>query len=209
MIALLTRSGVRPSVCPTSPVDQQQQRRAAGLLLSALRSPRTNCQSISPAANARSVMLRTERRGSTQVCILGRGHKQLAIFRMQRAVSYIFLHHGCGPLLRMSHVPWSVSVCWAYRWTLQKRLSRLRCHLGRRDSRGTKRNYNVLDKMLIGVTWQIRWIDLWGGVDAGCCYHCCSNLLLLTDSLWNCLILAICRLLRNTNRYSTSDCLLW
>jgi len=31
----------------------------------------------------------------------------------------------------------------------------------------------------------------------------------LTGCLWNCLILATCRLLRNANRYSTSDCLVW
>ena len=41
---------VRPSVCA---VGRQQQRRAAGLLLSAMRAPRTSCRSIS-AAGARA-----------------------------------------------------------------------------------------------------------------------------------------------------------
>jgi len=64
---------IQASSAPVCPVDRQQQRCAAGLVLSAVRAPRTSCQSISAAgarsaANAGSVMFRSEERGSTQTC---------------------------------------------------------------------------------------------------------------------------------------------
>jgi len=41
--------------------------------------------------------------------------------------------HICGLLLHVLHVAWSVclSVCWAHGWTVQKRLNRSRCRMGR------------------------------------------------------------------------------
>ena len=88
------RPSVRPSVCP---VDRQQQRRAAGLLLSALCSPRTSCcRRPRSTANAGSVMLRAEDRGSTQTCLIkytegevtsqSCGHDTIAILRVKRDI---------------------------------------------------------------------------------------------------------------------------
>jgi len=72
------RSGVRPSVSPSvCPVDRQQQRHAASLLLSAgagrsiavgtvyQSSIDISCRRPRSAANAGSVMLRADGRGST------------------------------------------------------------------------------------------------------------------------------------------------
>ena len=58
------RPSVRPSVCP---VDQQQQRRSAGLLLSALRVGDIDQQLRAPrsAGNVDSVTLRADGGGST------------------------------------------------------------------------------------------------------------------------------------------------
>ena len=71
----MQRSGVRSSVClSVCPVDRQQQRRAAGLLLSAVACSR--CRSTAgtrrtrSAANAGSVMSRAEEQGSTQTYVL-------------------------------------------------------------------------------------------------------------------------------------------
>jgi len=35
---------------------------------------------------------------------------------------------------------------------------------------------HVLDGVHIFATWKIQWISLFGGTDAGCRYHYCSNL---------------------------------
>jgi len=71
---------IRPSVCP---IDRQQQRRAAGLLLSAPRAGNIDRQqapalaATAPhaarrsAANAGIVMLTAKGRRSTQTCLLG------------------------------------------------------------------------------------------------------------------------------------------
>ena len=68
----VVRPSVRPSVCP---VDRRQLCRAVGLLLSALRAPRTSDRSISAgwgrrrsAADAGSVMLRADGGCSTRAC---------------------------------------------------------------------------------------------------------------------------------------------
>jgi len=65
----------RPSVCY---VDRQQQRRAAGLLLSAGACSRyrsiTGTWRKRLAANAGSVVLRAEGRGSTKTCCMTRSH---------------------------------------------------------------------------------------------------------------------------------------
>jgi len=45
---------------------------------------------------------------------------------------YYYAVHRCGLLLPISHVAWFVclSVCWAYRWAMQKRLNRSSCRFG-------------------------------------------------------------------------------
>ena len=60
---------VRPSVCP---VDRQQQRRAASWSGRLQQMSIDSWQACSPrsAANAGSVMLRADGRGSTQTCLL-------------------------------------------------------------------------------------------------------------------------------------------
>ena len=95
----MQRSGVRPSVCP---VDRQQQRCAAGLLLSAgsrCRSTVIGTQRRRSAANAGSVVSTAEERGSTQAClcmrlcrlVTGTGHNyRIARCHLPQSTDYTY-----------------------------------------------------------------------------------------------------------------------
>ena len=73
--------------------------------------------------------------------------------------------HRCGLLLQMSHVAWSVCLCLAHGWAMQKRLNRSKCGWGVCGFELPCVNH-VLNS---GSDPHRKW-HFWAGTSAGHCY---------------------------------------